>query len=269
MFSTPLFTALEYMCSQVSVLSLGRQNAITIVSIGSRLYTGEPEDEAHIIELRRAFGSTEFVRYDVASLDNPVKLHNTARSAGVEHALAIHRTHYGSSPGGAGFWTLFLDGDELPEADAFAKWFVSKQGDFGSKVSKLANYWYFIHSTLVSNVFEDSILLAHSSTLTPEALEHPRERDGIVACAGSSANRGILSLSGRPMFHHYSWVRVDEEALLRKVANWGHKDDKPWGALIHECITNIKENDVWPRNDFVHGYNLHRIHAEDIMFVGL
>ena len=271
MFSESMLRSLDSMCSLVGSLSFGRQHARAIISIGSRLYTGDPEDEGHILGLRHKFNRIEFVRYNVNCLDDPIALHNAARIKGVEHAttLQTHKNCGRRAPGGdSGFWVLFLDGDELMEADAFAEWFVSKEGRF-DLVSKLANYWYFMHPTLVSKVFEDSVLLAHSSTLTPKALTHPRERDGIVSCAGRNGPRNVLGINGRPMFHHYSWVRSDEKELLRKVSNWGHKNDKPWDNLIRMYTQDIKERGIWPQRDFVHGYELVRIPEDKVRFQDL
>ena len=52
-----------------------------------------------------------------------------------------------------------------------------------------------------------------------------------------------------PLIHHYSWVRTKEE-MLKKVLNWGHKNDKNWSDLIEEEFSR-----PFNGTDFVHGYN--------------
>ena len=250
LFSDALFGSLRSICAAM----LGTH---VFVSIGSHLYTGQPEDEAHIGWIEREFPEFEIVRYAVSpggsTTVHPIVFHNAARIAAVNRAMA--------EASSSGFWGLFLDGDEIPDARGFTEWYNSSiiRANQRKKVMKLANYWYFMHPRLVSRDFEDSVVLAHSSVLSGAALSHPRERDGIVLEAATTNNevaeRDVCGLDARPMFHHYSWVRACEEDLLRKVANWGHRDDKPWASLIKGAVALIEGGD-WPSHDFVHGHTL-------------
>jgi hypothetical protein len=251
---------------------------VVVVSIGERLYTGEPEDEAGAAALEAEFGAdgrVRFVRYAVPDdlLQAPIELHNRSRSAAVED-LRRHVEYRGEAE--AAWWVLLLDGDEVPDGALFAAWWRVAAGADGdgdgydgplgdpAVAYKLANYWYFLHPRLRAVPAEDSVVLVHLSRLTPAALAHPRERDGVllvglqVGGAGLGAGlarvqRPVLSLDGRPMFHHYSWVR-SRAALFAKVANWGHARDRDWPALLRRALAELDAGRV--PHEFVHGYAL-------------
>ena len=50
------------------------------------------------------------------------------------------------------------------------------------------------------------------------------------------------------MFHHYSWVRTEEE-MMKKVGSWGHKHDRDWPDLVRKEFSNPFQG-----TDFIHGY---------------
>ena len=152
-------------------------------------------------------------------------------------------------------------------------------------VHKMANYWMFLHPRLLAEELEDSVMLVHSDMLlNAESLRHPRERDGVYIWHQTSplgrsdlrVERMVLGDDGAPMFWHFSWVRgslgldggrVGEgarEAVKAKCANWGHRNDKDWPALIDEAFDGI-EAGRWPQRDFVHGYPL-RLLDETFLF---
>lgn len=240
----------------IELLNMSRDsiNCSVYVSIGTMLYNGEPENEQHISEMISQFPKLNFVRYQVdrEKLSNPVELHNLARTTGLNEIPTSEER-----------WVLFLDGDEIPESYAFARWFLWERSTT-TGIFKMANYWYFIHPTLVSADYEDSVLLVHSSLLSEAAMHHYRERDGIILMNPNAAiERNVLSaVSKEPMFHHYSWVRANQAGILRKVANWGHTRDRDWSTLVKTTFTNIKENQ-WPDEDFVHGHKLVRLPSDD------
>ena len=233
---------------------------LLIVSVGTRLYTGDPEDESVFEDLRVRFGFDRVwtVRYEVSDdlLSTPIVLHNESRKA----ALSMARRLLSNTEYADNFWALFLDADEIPGGRKFNAWWAAK-GDalLPDAAYKLANYWYFLHPRLVAEPTEDSIVLVHVSQLSQMALDHPRERDGICMMAARGTVRDIMK--GDPMFHHYSWVRADRAGLLRKVANWGHKHDRPWSTLLNEALDGMEERGAWPSHDFVHGYPLRLLEA--------
>ena len=55
------------------------------------------------------------------------------------------------------------------------------------------------------------------------------------------------------MFHHYSWVRTEEE-MLRKVQSWGHRGDREWVSLVKKEFSAPFQG-----TDFVHGYQFQTV----------
>lgn len=286
--SAPLVTVVSY-CSIESaygdevVSNARRFSDLVIVSLGTRLYSGEPEDVEGIraklvagvyADAISSLCPVNVITYDVNDtlMRTPIVLHNLAREAGIKAAR-------GALGARTAFWTLFLDGDEVPEGDRVREWWRSPAGDKVRSdprtVHKMANYWLFLHPRLVADAIEDSVLLVHSDALVnPESLKHPRERDGIYLWHLTSQDgwrdlkveRRVAPVDGKPLFWHYSWVRPSKmgadgkpdggrAALKAKVANWGHKDDTVWSAMIDRAFDRIEEG-CWPDRDFVHGYTL-------------
>jgi hypothetical protein len=230
-----------------------------LVSVGERLYTGEPEDEAGLAALAAEFPAARFVRYPVpdAMLSAPIALHNLSRSAAVDELR--RNVCSDDDDDDDDWWVLLLDGDEVPDASLFGAWWraLAPAADAGVAY-KLANYWYFLHPRLRAGALEDSVVLLHLRHLTPDALAHPRERDGVLFVALEAGlarvDRMVLAPDGRrAMFHHYSWVRR-RAALFAKVANWGHSRDRDWVALLRGALVELDAGRV-PR-EFVHGYPL-------------
>ena len=277
------YCSLDSVYEDAVISNARRFSDLVIVSVGSRLYTGEPED-IEGIRTRLVAGAysdsvltlcpVHVIAYDVNEtlMRTPVVLHNISRESGVKAARAALG---GRTP----FWTLFLDGDEVPEGSRVREWWRSPAGDAVRSdprtVHKMANHWLFLHPRLVADTVEDSVLLVHSDALiNPESLKHPRERDGIYLWHLTSqegwrdlkVERRVAPDDGKPLFWHFSWVRpskIGEDgkpdggraALKAKVANWGHKNDTDWGALIDRTFDRIDAG-CWPDRDFVHGYTL-------------
>lgn len=212
-----------------------------VVSIGTRLYSGPPEDTASLFELDVLGAVSDpadraklhLATYEVPSAipadQHTSHFHNLARLAGFQRARSVlGATH-------PRFWVLFLDADEVAEGDRFRAWLsapanAERLRSDTTTMYKFANYWAFIHPQLVSTEHEDSVFMVHSSMLNQEALMHPRERDGIYLwhwskgdAAGGRIDRARVERSvgnERPMFWHYSWVRG-----ARQGAHSSHMSD--------------------------------------------
>jgi hypothetical protein len=252
----PLATVVSYCSNERNLIDALLRNALEFsdrvyVSVGTRLYTGEPESADHIDALRRAHPEVTFLWYDVdpSDLSDPIRLHNRARTVGVDEAKAEL---------GGDCWVLMLDGDEVPEGARVREWLAAALPALTPDVIvKLANYWLFLDPRVVADAHEDSVMLAHASALTSDALSHPRERDGVYQAQPRSTRlqRGVTGLDGKPMFWHFSWVRRSRDALKAKVRNWGHRHDRDWASLIDAAFDDL-DRGVFPTRDFVHGYNL-------------
>lgn len=238
---------------------------VVTVAVGRRLFDGRVESEDHINAIAARHPTVRFGWYDVpdALIPTPIVLHNRARRLARNLAVQALATITGEAE--PDYWAILLDADEVPRDNGsplVAWWRASDYGHLLEKerVYKLANRWFFMHRRLVSDGFEDSVVLAHSSLLTHAALDHPRERDGVCFCAEDACPskptvRDVRGLDSQPMFDHFSWVRSSRDLLLAKVKTWGHKNDRDWSSLVNNVSDDI-ERGVFPTRDFVHGRKL-------------
>ena len=142
---------------------------------------------------------------------------------------------------------LFLDADEIVEANRFAQWL--KSGQFQqNNVLKLANYYYFREPCYQALTYEDSAILILKSCLNESMLMDFEDRHKPWLETPEPKTRMVLGLDGLPMVHHYSWVRTKAQ-MLKKVQTWGHNQDRNWVKLVE----NEFERD-FSGTDFVHGY---------------
>lgn len=230
-------------------------SSCVVVAVGMRLYSGGPEDEGHVAELSAEFPQVQFVRYPVEDVDlaTPIVLHNRSRAVACA-AIASRQVPCE--------WTMFLDGDEVPHGTRVRAWWAHDSREARADVAyKMANHWYFMHPHLCADALEDSVVLIHSSHLTESALTHPRERDGLLSvatsCTGLARVRRLVADAGKPMFHHYSWVRRRQD-LIAKVTSWGHAGDRSdWRQLVERGLDEAEAGGV--PHEFVHGYPLTRV----------
>ncbi len=145
------------------------------------------------------------------------------------------------------FYAFFLDCDEIADTLRFSEWL--KTFPYQDYVAiRFYNYWYFRESRLQAKSWEDSPLLVKKEILDGSILMVERERIGIYDGVFGNKTRRIPGIDGKPMFHHYSWVRTKEQ-LMRKVVSWGHNWQRDWSAQIEEEFSHDFNG-----TDFVHGY---------------
>lgn len=223
-----------------------------VVSFGSHLYDGSPEGfDANLNRCKVQYPEVTFLEYQVDlqaphhTLKGVVRRPtaywcNLARWQGVEHLR--NKVDY----------VLFLDADEVPEGEAFAKWFTINAPSLDTAtVYKFGNYWYFKDPENQATTFEDSILMAPQTALKETIVFHDDERDAIFKFGGQRQRRMIMGLNDRPMFHHYSWVR-SRAGLAKKMRTWAHRDDIFKGVDVDTIVNHIyRNNNV---NDIIHNY---------------
>jgi hypothetical protein len=147
---------------------------------------------------------------------------------------------------------LFLDVDEILDHEAFRNWFENEKH---VDLERLASYWYFREPIFRAKHLEDGLLLAQTKALCSASIMQHLERVGTYFSAEGSKKRNILGLNGKPMAHHYSWVR-SKEGMLRKVKTWGHRDDAPWQYLVEEEFSR-----PFNGRDFIYGDTFDRVES--------
>lgn len=224
-----------------------------VVSYGSHLYDGTPEDQSHISGLRAQYPDVEFVEYRVDTslnlkhqrgvVDRPVAYwHNLARWT------AIERLEKKNS------WVFVIDADEIPDGPEVRRWLMSDSFYKNENYCyKMACNWFFKLPTNRAKTLEDSVLLIHRKHLTERNIFHDYERDSLIITSGCYLMRQTTGLDGKVLFDHYSWVR-NRKGLEHKIRSWGHSNEYHDPEKIIEFI--YRNDDV---NDIIHGYQYDKV----------
>lgn len=223
-----------------------------IVPVCDHFFDGKAENRELLERIYQAFPECLFVEYPFIPKKIPKKVFKTVDPSHFWHSLSrfLGAHHVDESIESV----LFLDADEVPDGKKVAEWLDAS--DYHSHtVLKLANYWYFREPCYQASIWEDSVVLVQKKALEKHLLLRQEERDGIYELLPGPKRRHVIGVDGKPMFHHYSWVRTQEE-MLRKVESWGHKKDRDWVKVVKEEFTRPFQG-----TDFVHGYQFQTMDA--------
>lgn len=208
-------------------------SAQLIIPICDHFFDGTPENHPLLEKIYTKYPKIDFIEY-AFSLDEvygtPAKLlpgspgwaqhwHNTSRLIGTY--FLKEEIEY----------VLFVDVDEI----------FSKAPCASFDAVRFATYWYFQTPYRRATVYPDGPLLVKRDKLVHEALLDEDERMGLLHRIDGTKEREY-KVDGKPIVHHYSWVRSEEE-LQKKVATWGHHWERDWQLLLKEG-----------KGDFVRGY---------------
>lgn len=189
-----------------------------IVPVSDHLFNGEAEDMSVIEKTRKNNSSAQFLIYRWIEGRPSRYWHNYSR------LIAAQKIKKDCD------WILFLDADEIIDANLFKKFIPELLLSPDIKSYKLANYWYFREPIYRANQIEDSAIIVRSELSTLINLnDYGREREQFEY---HNTPRMIM-IDDQPLVHHYSWVRTKEE-MLKKVCSWGHNTDKNWISLVEE-----------------------------------
>jgi len=205
-----------------------------VIAIGSKLWNGEQENtpkiHAFIRDMSTAYHNVTFQKYQVPEDKIPFMENNVRPSMYWEaHARWVSLKVLDASCE----YVMFLDSDEVVDGTAFREWInlgLYKAYD----AMKLSNYWYWRDVCYrAKDYLEDSVVLVKRNTFNPLLLFSNLGRQGIYdGCKSDRKCRSVKGCKDAIMVHHFSWVR-DKDAMLRKVKNWGHRDDpQDWVGLV-------------------------------------
>lgn len=132
---------------------------------------------------------------------------------------------------------LFLDVDEIVDTKRFMEWL--KTFDFSKNNGlRLACYLYFREARFRRlGSFKSALAIKRSALLDPEWILDLRERYGLNERIEGYEPFIVFGLDGKPLFHHYSYVRTYDETI-KKVTTWGHADEKDWVKRVNEEYSN-------------------------------
>ena len=164
-------------------------------------------------------------------------------------------------------YVFFLDVDEIVDSRRFTRWLegfkVTVQvPDSGSKeltyrdldAFRFRAYWYFRDTLYQARALENAGVMVRRRRLTQENVISPGTRSFLFDRSEGIRGDRLLGLDGKPMIHHYSWVRSKEQ-MLKKVRSWGHARDRNWEALIEREFSKPFFSGV----DFIHGYRFNQV----------
>lgn len=206
------------------------------ITVCSHFYDGTPEDESKIQALKefcRQFNNVHLIRFTWEDGHTPRYWHNNARWLGFQQC----DTEY----------VMFLDSDEIFEGELAKESFTHEEFYTEHDEYIFACYWYFREPIFRAKSLEQCHKLVRSSILSRETFFSEHEL-GSIAFSGKYKIIYKVKYNGRPILHHFSWVRTKEQ-MLKKTASWGHKDDKNWSELIEEEFSR-----PFNGTDFVWGY---------------
>ena len=230
-YSTIDFKFLEANIQQASKFS----NEI-IIPICDHLFNGEPENKELLnlsYEIMSKYPKCNAYEFEWQGFkENSGYYHNLSREIGTQISK--------------GDWLLFIDADEIVD-DGFNEWFNSINHTQNSYW--LTCYWYFREPTYQATKTESAGLLVKKSDCAWN-LDVREERQQLFNNHNFiSGDHSLILYDNQPLVHHYSWVR-NKDQMIKKVKNWGHRNDKNWISLIEEEFSRSFNG-----TDFVHGYN--------------
>lgn len=223
-----------------------------VVPVASHFFDGSPENRDLLERVYAAFPECLFIEYPFIPEKIPSSIFKAVRPEPFWHCLSRL----------IGVWALdesietvlFLDADEVADAPGMVEWLGCSDYE-QHRVLKLANYWYFREPIYQAENLEDSIVLVQKKALTAELLLQDEERNAIYDSLPGPKRRMVLGTNGQPLFHHYSWVRTEEE-MLKKVRSWAHRSDRNWEDLVRSEFSG-----PFKGTDFVHRYKFRTVES--------
>ena len=219
-----LATIISYCSNDKRFISECIENALkvsdtVIAPVSDHLFDGTPEDIEGLRELAEQYPEVNFTLFNWTAGKHPRYWHNMSRVVGTY--LLPEDTD----------WVLFLDSDEVLDVELFNEFKVDETFE-NYDTYKLGCYWYFREPNIQATTFEDSPVLIRRSLINIDPNNLYIEREQLHESLNVRKRRMVLQ-NGKPIIHHYSWVRTKEQ-MLQKVKAWGHNGDKDWVSLIEE-----------------------------------
>lgn len=135
-------------------------------------------------------------------------------------------------------WILFLDADEIVEGKRFATWL--KNFDLSAwSALRLSCYYYVLKPDYRADQLQSLSLFIHRSAIHPQSHFHRDERYALYKYAAGNKKQEVRGSDGKPLIHHYSWVRPEAECL-QKATTWGHRADEDWSQVIAQAFSSYQ-----------------------------
>ncbi len=222
-----------------------------VVSVCDHFFDGVNEDQEL---LRLSYSEHKDVQFAQFSYGGGYGLYGGAKVEGEAHARVLANTgrYVGFSKlSDRVEYVLFADVDEIGDGEKLQKW--AQKGEFADAML-LASYVYLGHEGRRSPALGNAYLVVNKGKLQAEMLYNSYERPGFFNSFEGEKRAFVLGAEGEAMVHHYNWVRSPNE-LERKIASWGHREERDWGSLIQqgrlEEATGRRYIEVKPTHDLL------------------
>lgn len=228
-----------------------------VVSVGTHLYNGTPEDPEHLEALRAQHTGVRFAQYQV---DAHIDL---AAQKGVQRRPHAYWPNVARWTGVQALdgpqWVLFLDADEIPDGPRMRAWLEQTHLDFNC-CYHLANYWYFKSPNNQALTWEQTTILIHRNKFTEKHIFSDRERDSLGFVPDIKNSENVTGLDLLPLIHHLSWVR-SESVLLTKINTWSHRDQiSDPVKYVQYIFSDAGINDIVHKYRYRYVYNKFQIY---------
>lgn len=131
-------------------------------------------------------------------------------------------------------WVLFLDCDEIPDGRRCLQYFERREF-LTLDAARLGCYYYALKPNLRALKVQELSLLVRRKALQPHFFYYGDERYAMYRCVRGAKQADVRGCDGRPLIHHYSWVRPELECY-HKSRTWGHRSDRDWNAIIKDTF---------------------------------
>jgi hypothetical protein len=228
-----MMTAILHFCTndyrflqrQIDELSLVCNQVI--IPICDHFFNGEKENRELLSHAFQTFPKVQFLlfQYDAKRLYSPLL---NRKPEDEDWATLWHSTSryigYLFSPPRAKY-LLFIDADEIIEAKRFKSWLAKTP--LKENAYWFSSYCYTRSAHLRTQTLQNTALLVKRSALSPLQVFNSSERFGIFSTLEAPKQVEVFGLDKKPMIHHYSWVRTEEE-IRQKAKTWGKRGQKDW-----------------------------------------
>ena len=238
-----LYSTTDYRWLDLCLKNITKVSDEVIIPMCGHFFNGDPENQELLdksIKIIKNYPSVKIYNFNWSPGQNNFYWEGVARILGT---LEINKSNN---------WVLYLDTDEIIDPLKFQEWVNSKQYEQYDSI-KLSNYWYFRDIKYQATTYEDSIVLVRKDIVTDgiNTIINPNVSRGREQChemLDVRKIRNVKGVNGKPMIHHYSWVRTKDE-MLKKISTWGHNKDRNWVELVEEEFSR-----EFNGTDFIHGY---------------
>ena len=133
---------------------------------------------------------------------------------------------------------LFLDIDEIIDLERFDIAFE------GLAAMRFDSYFYMREAGNRAKTTTENALYVRKEGFNTDHLLVVAERMGTFDRITQKKEENVVGKDKKPLFHHYSWVRAQDE-LIKKVASWGNHSERDWKKVLEEELSRpIQKRDL-------------------------